>query len=202
MAAKSWISIAEARRPAAYNCRGFDAVRAQSIRLRINASCKYDMYNIINMSVGVAGRNYSHTHMYQWLYTFSKLHIKPFSHWVKVLRPTRHKIAHFGDVSQANLLAWYRKTKPNITKARIHQLKQCTTTQSKHKKLRSDLVASYDIQHENVEVLFLFRCFINLSLTNLLRHLPTYSQPRPTQGSYDLSLSHCTIKTSGNLQWH
>jgi len=37
-------------------------------------------YNIINMSVGVAGRNYSHTHMYQWVYTFSKLHIKPFSH--------------------------------------------------------------------------------------------------------------------------
>jgi len=30
---------------------------------------------------------------------------------VKVLRPTRHKIGHFGDVPQANLVAWYGKTK-------------------------------------------------------------------------------------------
>jgi len=35
---------------------------------------------------------------------------------VKVLRPTRHKIGNFGDVPQANLLAWYeKKTKPNTT---------------------------------------------------------------------------------------
>jgi len=40
------------------------------------------------------------------------------------LRPTRHKIGHFGDVPQANLLAWYRKTKPNTTKAHIHQSKE------------------------------------------------------------------------------
>jgi len=44
--------------------------------------------------------------------------------WVKVLRPTRHKIGHFGDIPQANLLAWYGKTKPNTTKARIHQSKE------------------------------------------------------------------------------
>ena len=44
--------------------------------------------------------------------------------WVKVLRPIRHKIGHFGDVPQANVLAWYGKTKPNITKARIQQSKQ------------------------------------------------------------------------------
>ena len=36
------------------------------------------------------------------------------------------------------------------------------------------LVASYDIWPGNREGLFLFRCFINLSLTYLLRHLPTY----------------------------
>jgi len=36
--------------------------------------------------------------------------------WVKVLRPTRHKIGQFGDVLQANLLAWCGKTKPNPTK--------------------------------------------------------------------------------------
>ena len=43
---------------------------------------------------------------------------------VKVLRPTRHKIDHFGDVPQANRLAWYgKKTKPNTTKAHIQQSK-------------------------------------------------------------------------------
>ena len=39
---------------------------------------------------------------------------------VKVLRPTQHKIGHFGDVP---LLAWYGKTKPNTTEAHIHQSK-------------------------------------------------------------------------------
>ena len=43
---------------------------------------------------------------------------------VKVLRHTQHKIDHFGDVPQANLWAWYGKTKPNTTKAHIHQSKQ------------------------------------------------------------------------------
>jgi len=47
--------------------------------------------------------------------------------WVKVLRPTQHNIGYFGDVPQASLLAWYGKTKPNTTKAHIHQ-KKCTTT--------------------------------------------------------------------------
>jgi len=31
---------------------------------------------------------------------------------------------HFQDVPQANLLAWYGKTKPNATKERIHQSKE------------------------------------------------------------------------------
>ena len=44
--------------------------------------------------------------------------------WVKVLCPTQHKTGHFGDVSQANLLALYGKTKPNTTKAHIHQSKE------------------------------------------------------------------------------
>jgi len=43
---------------------------------------------------------------------------------VKVLCPTQHKTGHFGDVPQANLLAWYGKTKPNTTKACIHQSKE------------------------------------------------------------------------------
>jgi len=43
---------------------------------------------------------------------------------VKVLRPTEHKLSHFGDVLQANLLARYGQTKPNATKAQIHQSKE------------------------------------------------------------------------------
>jgi len=45
-------------------------------------------------------------------------------HSVQVLRPTRHKIGHFGDVPQANLSAWYGKTKPNPTKAHTHHTKE------------------------------------------------------------------------------
>jgi len=43
---------------------------------------------------------------------------------VKVLCHTPHKIGHFGDVPQANHLDWYGKTKPNTTKAHIHQSKE------------------------------------------------------------------------------
>jgi len=38
--------------------------------------------------------------------------------------PSRHKIGHFGDVPHTNLFAWYGKTKPNTTKARIYQSKE------------------------------------------------------------------------------
>jgi len=41
-----------------------------------------------------------------------------------VLHPIRHKIGHFGDILQANFLAWYGKNKPNTTKAHIHQSKE------------------------------------------------------------------------------
>jgi len=40
--------------------------------------------------------------------------------WIKVLRLTRHKIGHFGDVPQANLLASWGETKPNTTNTHIH----------------------------------------------------------------------------------
>jgi len=50
------------------------------------------------------------------------------------------------------------------------------------KKLKLSLVASYKIRPGNGEGLFLFWRFINLSLTYLLRHLPTYLQPRTHTG--------------------
>jgi len=50
------------------------------------------------------------------------------------------------------------------------------------KKLKPGLVASYDIQPGNREGLLWFWRFINLSLTYLIRHWPTYS-PGPTRGN-------------------
>jgi len=119
--------------------------------------------------------------------------------WVKVLRPTRHKIGHFADVHQANLLAWCGKTKPNTTKACIHQSNEMYYNT---KKLKLGLVASYDIWPGKWEGLFVFQRFINLSLTYLLtyllRHLPTYLQPWDPQRALDsaqcsISVTVCSI---------
>jgi len=96
------------------------------------------------------------------------------SYWVNVLGSTRHKIRHFGDVPEANLLAWYGKTKPNTTNTRIHQSKQMYHNTKLTKKLKPRLLACY-IRPGNGEGLLLFWCFINLSLTSLftLTHLLT-----------------------------
>jgi len=51
------------------------------------------------------------------------------------------------------------------------------------KKLKPGLVASYNIWPGNGEGLFWFWCYINLSLTYLLEHLPTYLQPRDPHGA-------------------
>jgi len=53
---------------------------------------------------------------------------------VNVLRPTRHKIGHFGDVLKP--ISWLGMEKQNLTQQKhtyINQ-KKCTTTQNKHKK--------------------------------------------------------------------
>jgi len=74
------------------------------------------------------------------------------------------------------------------------KLKQ--TQQSKHasvttynikwtpQKLKPGLVDSYDFRPGNGEGLFWFWCFINLSLTYLLRHMPTWSKKRRTGGQF------------------
>jgi len=53
--------------------------------------------------------------------------------WVAVLRPTQHKMGHFGDVSQVHLLAWYGK-KLNLTQQKhaVTNQEKCTTAQNKH----------------------------------------------------------------------
>jgi len=76
--------------------------------------------------------------------------------------------------------------------------KKCTTTQNKHKKLKSGLVASYGIRPGNGKGLFIFWRFINLSLPYLRRHSPTYLQPRTQTGQtgYEIGdLAHWMVKT-------
>jgi len=94
----------------------------------------------------------------------------------KVLHPTQPKTGHFGDVppSQSLGLVW---KKLNLTQQKhaFTNQKKCTTTQNNQKKLlKPGLVASFDIRPGNGEGLFLFRRFINTSLTYLLRCSPTY----------------------------
>jgi len=83
---------------------------------------------------------------------------------VEVLRPTQHKIGHLGDVPQANLLAWYGKTKLIQQRhAFTHSLSKTNVLQHKrNKKLNQGLVPSYDIRPGNGVGLFLFWHFINL----------------------------------------
>ena len=70
-----------------------------------------------------------------------------------VLRPTQHKIGHFGDVSPSQSLGLvWKKTKPNTTKACFQ--KTCTTTQINTKKLKPGLVTFYDIWPGNGVGLF------------------------------------------------
>ena len=77
--------------------------------------------------------------------------------------------------------------------------KKCTTTQNKHKKLKPCLAASYDIQPGNGEGLFLFRHFINLSLTYLLRHLPTYLQLGDPYGTSPWTTTTSTTTTTATI---
>jgi len=61
-------------------------------------------------------------HLKTTKHSCNEMNVTKQTDWVKVFRPTRHKIRQFfGDVPWANLLGWYEKTKPNTTKAHNHQ---------------------------------------------------------------------------------
>jgi len=96
--------------------------------------------------------------------------------WVKVLRPTWHKIGHFGDVPQANLLAWYGKTKLSQQKHTFTNQKNVLEHKINTKKLRSGLVVSYHIWTGNGRGPILVSALYK-SVTYLLRYLPTSLQP-------------------------
>jgi len=73
---------------------------------------------------------------------------------------------HFGDVSQANLLAWYGKTKPNTTKAHIHQSKEMyNTKQTQKTKARFSRLLQHPARKWRGPILVLV--LHNLSLTYL-----------------------------------
>ena len=65
----------------------------------------------------------------QWIQCSTK--ITMMSYELRFYIPTQHKIGHYGNVPQANLSAWYGKTKPNTTKASIHQPKEMYYIQHK-----------------------------------------------------------------------
>jgi len=69
-------------------------------------------------------------------------------------------------------ISWLGMEKQNLTqhKHAFTNQNKCTTPQNTQEKLKTGLVASYDIWPRNGEGLFLFWHFINLSLTYLLRH--------------------------------
>jgi len=99
--------------------------------------------------------------------------------------------------------------KQNLTQQKhaFTNQKKCTTAQNKHKKLQPGLVTSYDIRPGNGERLFWFWRCINLSLTYLLRHLPTYlqpSDPHRTQISdiIHLSYTHAYISHTQQFNCH
>ena len=111
---------------------------------------------------------------------------------VKVLHPTRHKIGHSETLPKP--IAWRGLEKLKLTQQKytFTDQKKCTTTQNKHNKLKPGSLASYDIRPGNVESLFWFRRFINLSLTYLLRtltHLPTALGP--TRGNWGMFSTCC-----------
>jgi len=91
-----------------------------------------------------------------------------------------HKIGQFRDVLQANEIGLVLKILNLAQQKETHTTikKKCTTTQNKHKKLKPGSVTSYDIRPGTETAYSYFLHFINLSLTYLLRHLPTYLQPR------------------------
>jgi len=95
-----------------------------------------------------------------------------------------------------------KKTKPNTTEAQIRQPKNVLQHKINTKKRKPNLVASYDTRHGNG--LLLFRLFINLSFTYLLRHL--LAAPGPKRGSTVLTYLNltqqkhaCTNKAKGTI---
>ena len=76
-------------------------------------------------------------------------------------------------------MSWLSTEKLKQTQQSKHaSITKYSTHKMNSKKLKPGLVGSYDLRPGNGQDLFWFWRFINLSLIYLLRHWPTYLQPR------------------------
>jgi len=83
-------------------------------------------------------------------------------------------------------ISWHGIEKQNLTQEKhTFTIKTNVLQHKRKKKLKPGLVASYNIKPGNEQNLFWFQCFINLSLTYLVRDLPTYLQPWTHMGLTD-----------------
>ena len=150
------------------SCFGASPGTATELTLAIDGSCRLgDEISTLDWSVLLELLHQLPHH----LTTFSCLYTQIIDR-VVALRTTRHKIGHFGDVLRSQSLGLVQKNCNKTAKANMQNIPQHKVNP---KKLKPGLVASYDLQPGNGECLFWFWCFINLSHTYLLRHLPTYS---------------------------
>jgi len=92
-------------------------------------------------------------------------------------------------------ISWLGMERQNLTRQKHAFTNQSKRTTTKNKqKLKPDLIVSYNIRPGNGEGLFWFRCFINLPFSYLLRHLPTYLQPRDPHGAEKQSFKQCLVR--------
>ena len=101
---------------------------------------------------------------------------------VKVLRPTWHKIGHFGDFFPVNLLDKYWKIKTNTTTKQTCIRNKIYYNKKRTQRTTARFCRLLQPPSWNGKGLFWFRHFRNLSLTYLLIHLPTYLQPQDPHG--------------------
>jgi len=80
----------------------------------------------------------AHTTAFELQHTHRPRRCHRLTDWVVVLRPARHKIGHFGDISPRQYLGLVWK-KLNLTQQKyaFTNQKKCTTTQNKHKKTKA-----------------------------------------------------------------
>jgi len=76
-----------------------------------------------------------------------------------------------------------------------------TLTTQKHKKLKPDSIASYDTRPAENGGGPILVSALHKFVTYLLRHLPTYLQPRDLHGAYGQDGSTCQLSISNAIQF-
>jgi len=123
--------------------------------------------------------------------------------WVVLLRPTWHKIGHFDDVLQANLLAWYAKLNLTQLKHTFTNQKKCTSTQNKYKKNKarfSRLLRHPAWKRRGPILVLVLHKSVTYWLTKTLTHLLTALDPHGvnTYAKWLHITAVCPIKVNNN----